>query len=225
MVADTESVAYGDEDGGESVAASVREVCVVDDSSSSVSPRASLSSLRMITATARRRRIMTRLREVLIAQDEPVTAANEVHETHLSSQDRGIGIPDSACRCSVAGDAWYRDYKEDLVKAGLGCLVEEHDEKARYQFGNDGIKWSYMRAVVPGVVAGRAVLVPFSVVHSDSLALLLGKDVLRKWSCGYQFDGAVLSSISGGTETTQQLGVSRAQHDANPVRPQSGLAL
>ena len=72
--------------------------------------------------------------------------------------DSGKGVVDTACRCSVAGDRWYRDYRRILAGLGLDQFVTEIKEKERYRFGNGGILESTIRATCPAVLAGRAYL-------------------------------------------------------------------
>ena len=70
-------------------------------------------------------------------------------------QDRGLAIPDTACRFSVTGDKWWNDYFEDLKACGLDHLVKITPEKERYRFGNDGIKESFQHVRCPGIIATK----------------------------------------------------------------------
>ena len=90
---------------------------------------------------------------------------------------------------------WHEDYKKIVIAAGLGKLIVELPEHARYVFGNDGILFNYIKAVMPGVVAGRGVLMRYSVVKSDTLALLLGKDLLRESDVVYRI-GKATSAVA-----------------------------
>ncbi len=83
-------------------------------------------------------------------------------------------------------------------------------------FGNDGIKESFLHVVAPVVVAGRAILLAFSVVRSDSLALLIGKDQMRKFGIVLE----VGSGIIHMGRTRQEMVLSRVGHDGCPLRPE-----
>ena len=85
---------------------------------------------------------------------------------HPSRKDRGLGVPDSACKIAVAGDRWWSDYKEDLIEAGLSDFVIEREERERYIFGNDGAKYSFKHVTCRGMVGGRAQMLGFSVLGS-----------------------------------------------------------
>ncbi len=183
-------------------------------SSASISPA---DLLRHLVRGARARRSVELLREVCVVSAQEIPVA-EVQEIHLSRRDRGLGIPDTACRVAVSGDKWWYDYKEDLENAGLGEFVTEKEERERYMFGSDGVKESFLHVVCPAIIAGRAMLVAFSVVRSDSLALLIGKDQMRKhgiWSCTSgagcsRWAARVRSSCLHGLATTRARCVRRS---------------
>ena len=94
-------------------------------------------------------------------------------------RDARRAAADSACRFSVAGSRWYADYRRALEDAGLIEFPTETAEHERYRFGNNGTLDSYTRVKSPVVIAGKAYLIEFSIVESDRLALLLGKDILE----------------------------------------------
>ena len=76
----------------------------------------------------------------------------------------------------MAGSRWYADYRAALEDAGLLEFPTETSEHERYWFGNIGTLDSYTRVESPAVIAGNVYLIEFSVVGSDRLALLLGRD-------------------------------------------------
>ena len=88
----------------------------------------------------------------------------------------GIAVQDTACRYSVAGVLWYRDYIKKLAALGLLGEAREQEEKESYRFGNGGTLVSRVRATVPVVLGNTALLISFSVVDSPGLGLLLGRD-------------------------------------------------
>ena len=75
----------------------------------------------------RHRRSMELLREVLMTGED---IAETPPATHPSRKDRGLGIPDTACRIAVSGDCWWYDCKEDLIAHGFGSFITEEPERA-----------------------------------------------------------------------------------------------
>ena len=92
--------------------------------------------------------------------------------------DSGNSVVDTACRCSVAGDRWYLDFRNILARHGLDKFVTEVKERERYKFGNGGILESTIRATCPVVLAGCVHLIAFSMVPSQRLTLLLGRGLV-----------------------------------------------
>ncbi len=156
---------------------------------SSASSSATTTSHLCVVRGMRHRRNMELLREVLMTGED---IAEKPVAMHPSRKDRGLGIPDTACRIAVAGDCWWTDYKEDLISHGLGEFITEEPERAQYLFGNDGALTSFMRVTAPGVLAGRAVMLRFSVVKSTTLALLVGRDLLSKFGCLHDMGNRIL---------------------------------
>ena len=134
--------------------------------------------------------------------------------------DSGKGVVDTACRCSVAGDRWYRDYRRILASLGLDQFVTETKEKERYRFGNGGILESTIRATCPAVLAGRAYLITFSVVPSERLTLL-GRDLLEPWEATLDMKHGVLRIGCGRSPLVD----SQAGHFAVDLAPSGWLAL
>ena len=62
--------------------------------------------------------------------------------------DSGMTVVDTACKFSVAGDAWYTDFKRLLEEHGLANQIVEEPEHERYRFGNGGAR-------VPVVIGGK----------------------------------------------------------------------
>ena len=54
------------------------------------------------------------------------------------------------------------------------------EEKEKYRFGDGGILSSFLRAEAPVVLCGRPHLIEFSVVPSNGLGLLLGRDLFER---------------------------------------------
>ena len=67
--------------------------------------------------------------------------------------DPCVGVIDTACLYSVAGERWWHHYRDALVALGLGGEILEEPELEKYRFGNGGILDSKTRATVPIVVA------------------------------------------------------------------------
>ena len=128
---------------------------------------------------------------------------------------------DTACRCSVAGDRWYEDYKKLCVANGISEYVTEERGRERYRFGNGGILDSWVKATVPAVLAGRAYFITFSVVKSDRLTLLLGRDLLEPLGATLDMKNSWLRIGSGRSELLD----SQAGHFAVDLRPDSWLML
>ena len=135
--------------------------------------------------------------------------------------DSGRGVVDTACRCSVAGDRWYADYKKLLQANGITGYITEEDEWERYRFGNGGILESLVKATVPAVLAGRAYFITFSIVKSDRLTLLLGRDLLEPLGATLDMKNSWLRIGSGRSELLD----SQAGHFAVDLRPDSWLML
>ena len=135
--------------------------------------------------------------------------------------DSGRGVVDTACRCSVAGDRWYADYKKLLQANGITEYITEEDERERYRFGNGGILESLVKATVPAVLAGRAYFITFSIVKSDRLTLLLGRDLLEPLGATLDMKNSWLRIGSGRSELLD----SQAGHFAVDLRPDSWLML
>ena len=100
-------------------------------------------------------------------------------EVSQSAIDSGKSVVDTACRCSVAGDRWHLDFRNILARHGLDKFVTEVKERERYKFGNGSILESTIRATCPVVLAGCVHLIAFSMVPSQRLTLLLGRDLLE----------------------------------------------
>ena len=131
--------------------------------------------------------------------------------------DSGRAVIDTACKFSVAGNAWYADYKAILESHGLGDEIEETPELERYRFGNGGVLESRLRACVPVVLCGRPLRVCFSIVESSRLTLLLGRDILEELQANLDMRRGLLRIGSG----TSQLVDSKAGHFAVELRPES----
>ena len=86
--------------------------------------------------------------------------------------------PHAASRLPAAAGT-YADYRMALEDAGLLEFLTETAEHEPYRFGNNGTLGSYTRVKSPAVIARKAYLIEFSVVESDRLALLLGRDILE----------------------------------------------
>ena len=107
-------------------------------------------------------------------ETEEVYGVNEV--TAPPVRDSDVGVLDTACRMSVGGSAWFDDYKSKLADLGLLDYVKEEPERERYRFGDGRIVKSYKKATFPIVMCGQPLLATCSIVESDTLGLLLGKD-------------------------------------------------
>ena len=109
-----------------------------------------------------------------------------------------------------------------MLKAnGLEDLIEEEAEHERYRFGNGGLLDSFTRARVPGVLCGKAYMLEFSVVPSERLTLLLGRDLLEHLRAKLDIHRRELRIGSG----TSRLEDSMAGHFAVNLRPESWMAL
>ena len=92
-------------------------------------------------------------------------------------------VPSSArdqrqARHTVAGRAWDRAYRQLCAGRGIGHLINVMPESEVYRFGNGGLLTSTERVTVPVVLADHPVLLPYSVVESPVLSLLIGGNVV-----------------------------------------------
>ena len=129
--------------------------------------------------------------------------------------DPCVGIIDTACLYSVAGERWWHHYRDTLVALGLEDEILEESELEKYRFGNGGTLDSKTRVTVPIVVANRPTRIAFSVVPSDGLSLLIGRDFLS--ALGIQLDCG--KGILRWKGSTSELTTSRAGHYGLPLRP------
>ena len=110
-----------------------------------------------------------------------------------------------------------------LEDAGLLEFFTETAEHERYRFGNNGTLDSYTRVKSPAVTAGKAYLIEFSVVESDRLALLLGRDILE--SLGTMVDTNPKSPALRIGSGSAPLVNSDAGHYAIDLKPESWRAI
>ena len=119
----------------------------------------------------------TKARWADLSEDQETEEVHGVSEvTAPPIRDSGVGVLDTACRMSVSGSAWLDDYKSKLADLGLLDYVKEEPERERYRFGDGRIVKSYKKATLPIVMCGQPLLATCSIVESDTLGLLLGKD-------------------------------------------------
>ena len=170
-----------------------------------------------------------------VNQTEVDTDSVPVHDVFMTEPDgpdAGLEAPvrdarwavaDSACRISVAGSHWYVDYRRALEDAGLLEFFTETSGHERYRFGNNGTLDSYTRVKSPAVVAGKAYLIEFSIVESDRLALLLGRDILESFGAMMDMNpkNPALRIGSGSAPLVN----SDAGHYAIDLRPESWRAI
>ena len=89
------------------------------------------------------------------------------------------GVIDTAARCTVAGRAWDRAYRQFCAERSIGHLINVTPESEVYRFGNGGLLTSTERVTVPVVLADHPLLLSYSVVESPVLSLLIGRDVVE----------------------------------------------
>ena len=132
--------------------------------------------------------------------------------TDTQCHDPCVGIIDTACLYSVAGERWWHHYRDALVALGLGGEILEEPDLEKYRFANGGTLDPKTRVTVPIVVAIRPIA--FSAVPSDGLSLLIGRDFLS--SLGIQLDSGKGTLRWKGC--TSELTTSRAGHFGLPLR-------
>ena len=170
-----------------------------------------------------------------VNQTEPDTDSVPVHDVFMTEPDVAGSAPqapvrdarralaDAACRFLVAGSRWYADCRTVLGDAGLLEFLTETSEHERYRFGNNGTLDGHTRVKSPAVTAEKAYLIEFSVVESDRLAWLLGRDILE--SLGAMMDVKPKSPALRIGSGSAPLANSDAGHYAMDLKPESWRAI
>ena len=98
----------------------------------------------------------------------------------VAMQDSCVGILDTACRYSVAGEDWHHDFVAVLRSRGLSHEVTTVPETETYRFGNGTRCDSTYRATVPVDFGGQSRRISYSVLPIPTLSLLLGDDFFEQ---------------------------------------------
>jgi len=99
---------------------------------------------------------------------------------HAEHPDSEKGVLDTACGKSVAGELWWKDYRQRLEALGLLDQVTERSCSESYRFGEGRVVPSSVEVEAPMCLGPLAVRVRFCIVPG-SLCLLLGKDFIEKF--------------------------------------------
>ena len=71
----------------------------------------------------------------------------------LDEEREPCGVIDTPARCTVAGSAWDRAYRQTCIERGIGHAISVTPESEVYRFRNGGWQTSTERVTVPVVLA------------------------------------------------------------------------
>ena len=97
-----------------------------------------------------------------------------------------MAVIDSACSSSVAGEQWLKQYL-DYLPAGDRVKVKQDPSGKIFKFGGGTRLVSDMVYTIPGLIAGKPVLIKTDVVKSD-IPLLLSRTAMKAMDCKMDFE-------------------------------------
>lgn len=104
----------------------------------------------------------------------------------LQREASKMAVIDSACSSSVAGEQWLKQYL-DFLPAGDRVKVKQDPSGKIFKFGGGTRLVSDMVYTIPGLIAGKQVLIKTDVVKSD-IPLLLSRTAMKAMDCKMDFE-------------------------------------
>ena len=114
------------------------------------------------------------------------TGSSEVFISELQKESVQMGVLDSACTSTVAGEKWFNDYIESLEIGEREQIVQSPGFRT-FRFGGGTILKSKGEYIIPALVAGNHVKIRTDVVESD-IPLLLSLSAMKSMKCNMNYD-------------------------------------
>ena len=112
-------------------------------------------------------------------QDIHIVLQNSAPEmAELVKESLGMGILDSACSRTVAGQAWFDAYCESLNVSDR-TLIQSSEVETKFRFGDGAEVVSSQEVKFPVVIGAKKVMIKASVVESE-IPLLLSKASMKR---------------------------------------------
>ena len=136
--------------------------------------------------------VCTHVVKEMVLHASDLCSIQVLQASHVESRkhvDSCLGVIDTACDLECAGQRWWQDYRQSLISAGLqDMIVEDTSVYERFKSGNGGILESKLKVTCPIVLANTPMVISFYLVDSNSLALLIGRKILRSMNASIDLE-------------------------------------
>ena len=155
--------------------------------------------------------------EIYIALLQSCVPQSETEISSLVTETFNMGVIDSGCTKTVAGENWLRDYL-DTLSDSEAARIEYCDSKALFRFGDSEPVSSQKKALIPMKMGGKNIMLATEIVSSD-VPLLLSKDTMKAAKAVQNFEKDSITLF--GNE--QRMICTKSGHYAIPVNPSSEI--
>ena len=114
------------------------------------------------------------------------TGSSDIFVSELQRESMQMGVLDSACTSTVAGEKWFNDYIESLSTNDREQIVKSPGFRT-FRFGGGTILKSKGEYIIPAVVAGNSVKIKTDIVESD-IPLLLSLSAMKSMKCNMDYE-------------------------------------
>ena len=111
--------------------------------------------------------------------------------TELQKESIQMGVLDSACSSTVAGEKWFNDYLDSLERKDREKIIKTPGSRT-FRFGGGTVLKSKGEYIIPATVAGNSVKIRTDVVDSD-IPLLLSLSAMKSMKCNMNYEEDTVS--------------------------------